>query len=58
MKTESDKGVIYKVWFRSKDGYELILVGLSSDIFQGYNIGEKITVEIINPQTTLKEDRE
>jgi len=56
LKTETDKGIIFKVRFRSKEGHELILAGLSSDIFQGYNIGEKINVTISNPQTTLKEE--
>ncbi|MBA7496186.1 hypothetical protein ES702_06784 [subsurface metagenome] len=55
LKTESDKGVIYKVRFRSKEGHELILRGLSSEIFQGHTIGAKITVEITNPQTVLEE---
>ena len=57
-KTESDKGIIYKVRFVSKDGYVLTLRGLSSEIFQGYMIGENITVEIMNPQTTLSEESE
>ena len=55
LKTESDKGVIYKVRFRSKEGHELILSGLTSEIFQGHTIGDTITVEITNPQTTLEE---
>ena len=53
-KTESDKGIIYKVLFRTADGHTLTLASLSSDIFQGYTIGEKITVEISNPQSTLE----
>ena len=55
LKTESDKGIIYKIRFRSREGHELILSSLTSDIFQGYNIGEKITVELTNPQKTLEE---
>lgn len=54
-KTESDKGIIYKVRLRSTEGHTLTLASLSSDIFRGYTIGEKITVEITNPQTTLEE---
>ena len=56
LKTETDKGILYKVRFRSKEGHELTLVGLSSDIFQGYSIGEKINVTIANPQTTLEKE--
>lgn len=55
IKTESDKGIIYKVRFRSREGHELILKSLTSDIFEGYQIGEKIRVQITNPQTTLEE---
>lgn len=51
IKTESDKGTIYKVRFRSREGHELILASLSFDIFEGYQIGTKITVDITNPQT-------
>lgn len=49
------KGKVYSVTLKSEEGHTLTLQGSSTDIFKGYPKGSGVTVEIKNPQTTLKE---
>lgn len=54
-KTETEKeGTIYRVRFRSSEGHTLVLRAHDEAIFHSYPLGETITVEIRNPQTTLE----
>lgn len=54
-KNESTRGLLYTVRFRSKEGHVLVLQDVSPSFCEGYMIGSKITVDIKNPQKTLKE---
>lgn len=55
LKTETDKGIKYRVRFKAVGAqHVLTLVSDSSDIFKGYPIGGVIDVEIKQQQTTLE----
>jgi len=53
-KKETEKGLEFKLRLKSGAGHTLTFKGKDENIFEGYPIGEAITVKLSNPQTTLK----
>lgn len=50
---ETAKGEVYSVKLQSKGGHRLILKAETSAIYNGYGIGDKVTITISKEQTTL-----
>jgi len=57
-KVETEKGITYKLELITGAGHKLIFKGTSEDLFEGYPIGQAVTVKLANPQTTLSELKE
>jgi len=57
-KVETEKGITYKLELITGAGHKLIFKATSDDLFEGYPIGQAVTVKLTNPQTTLSELRE
>jgi len=57
--TEAEKGGLihttYTLELRTAAGHKLTFKGDSKDLFEGYPIGQAVTVKLANPQTTLGE---
>ena len=53
-RTETEKkGMIYQVRFKSSEGHKLVLRSPDEAALHGFGLGESITVQLTNPQTTL-----
>jgi len=52
-KTETAKGEVYSVKLQSKEGHRLVLKADTSAIYNGFVIGDKVTIAVLKEQGTL-----
>jgi len=53
-KRETEKGVEFKLKLKTGARHTLTFISRDESIFEGYPIGQAVTVKLSNPQTTLK----
>ena len=52
---ETDRGVTYTLELKTGSGHKLTFKGDSKDLFEGYPVGQAVTVTLSNPQISLSE---
>ena len=55
---KNEDGTVYKMELKTGSKHKLVFQADSSDLFEGYPIGQAVTVKLENPQMTLDEARE